>query len=355
MNKTVLWWGKYDSNYSRNRIMWYAFDRLGWTIRTFQPRNTKWGYVEARLRRILPTDILFVPCFCQKDIDSALRYGRCHNIPVLIDPLISLYDSRVFERKTISPNSRKARQLLKWEFSAFSRADGVIADTEAHGRYYSEMLGVDRKKIHIIPVGAEESLFYPEKAEKDINQPVRVLFYGSFLPLHGVEVIADAILCYQGPSIDWYLLGGTGAQRQAECVQALSGLDNVTFEQNIPYEKLPRRIHQADILLGVFGSSEKTKRVIPNKVYQSIACGKPVITCDAPYPDDLVNGWDSGVLRIPAGNPQKLADMAAQLASEPNELKKMGKNARKTYEKYFRNEIIINALASALNNTLRGA
>lgn len=349
-----MWWGKYDPDYSRNRIMWHAFDKLGWTIRTFRPRNTEWGYVEARLRRISPTDLLFVPCFCQKDIDAALRYGHYYNIPVLIDPLISLYDSRVFERKTINPDSRKARRLLKWEFSAFSRADGVIADTEAHGRYYSEMLGVDREKIHIIPVGAEESLFYPAKTVKGINQPVQVLFYGSFLPLQGVEVITDAILCYQGPSIAWCLLGGTGTQRQAKCAQVLSGLDNVTFEQNIPYEKLARRIHQADILLGVFGSSDKTRRVIPNKVYQSIACGKPVITCDAPYPDDLVNGKDSGIFRVPPGNAAKLADTIAQLASEPNALTITGENARKTYIKYFRNEIIITALASALNNTLRG-
>ena len=87
------------------------------------------------------------------------------------------------------------------------------------------------ERIHVVPVGAEEPLFSPAGFESVVNNPVQVFFYGSFIPLQGVDVIVDAIRCYQGPPVLWCLLGGTGSNRQAECAQALAGFNNVMFEE----------------------------------------------------------------------------------------------------------------------------
>jgi len=352
VKQTVLWWGKFDSGYSRNRIMKNAFVQLGWNIRSFVPRNTRFGYLEARLKRVASAELVFVPCFCQKDIDTAIKFGCHHGIPVMIDPLISLYDSRVFERQTVAEGSSEAKRLLDWERSAFSRADGVIADTVEHGRYYSEVLGVEPGKIQVVPVSAEEELFVPANDERVPQNPIQVLFYGSFIPLQGVDVIVDAIRAYDGPKLNWCLLGGTGSACKQECEQALAGVDNVVFEENIPYASLSARIHQADILLGVFGKTDKTVRVIPNKVYQAIACAKPVVTCDGPYPVELSDENESGIVFVPPGNAKALADTVARLAAEPERLALLGRRARQSYERFFDNRRVCDALGQALNRLM---
>ena len=55
--KTVLWWGRFDPDYSRNRILRQAYAALGWKIADFQPLLSPLGDIEARLRRPARTDV----------------------------------------------------------------------------------------------------------------------------------------------------------------------------------------------------------------------------------------------------------------------------------------------------------
>ncbi len=345
--KTVLWWGNIDQGYSRNRIIKEAFSRLGWHNTFFTPVNRRLAYIEARIKRLSVPGIVFVPCFCLRDIPTAARFARHYGIPLLVDPLISLYDTRVFERKTVTAASYQARRLLKRERSWLARADGVLVDTQAHGRYFAEVLGVSPDKIQAVPVSAEEALFTPAPGERPPHQPVEVLFYGSFIPLQGVEVIVEAIRLYQGPPVNWCFLGGKGSIRQAQCKEQLADYDNVVFEDNLPYPMLPARIHQADILLGVFGVAEKTTRVIPNKVYQALACAKPVITCSGPYPDQVQH--ENGITWVSPGDPAALAAAVASLAAEADHLPEKGRKAKHYYDRCFNNEQVEVNLAKALH------
>lgn len=348
MTQTVLWWGNFDPEYSRNRIIRKAFCQLGWRISEYCPAKPRFSYVKARLKKLAKPDLIFVPCFCQKDIDAALAFGRHHSVPVMIDPLISLYDSRVFERRTVAEDSVAAKRLLELETRTFSAADVVVADTEAHGRYFCETFAVAPSRIQVIPVSAEESVFDIAEQPNPEHELVEVLFYGSFIPLQGVEVIVEAIRCYQGPAVRWCLLGGKNTECRAKAEQALADNPSVAFEDDISYESLPQRIRQADVLLGVFGESDKTARVIPNKVYQSLACGRAVISCDGPYPGALRQSNESGMVLVPAANAVALAEAVAHLAADPSGLKEMGRQARLSYERYFSNDHVSAALAQAL-------
>jgi len=346
--QTVLWWGNYDAEYSRNRIIRKAFAQLGWQASEYKPQKPRFSYLKARLSGLTKPDLVFVPCFCQKDIDAALNFGRHYNVPVMIDPLISLYDTRVFERKTVAKDSLEASRLLALETRTFSAADVVIADTEAHGSYFCETFGVDAKKIQVIPVSAEESVFTTAEVSNDARDLVEVLFYGSFIPLQGVDVIVEAIQLYNGPSVRWCLLGGKNSQSRLNAEQALKGNASVSFEDDIAYGLLPERIRRADILLGVFGSSAKTTRVIPNKVYQSLACGRPVVSCDGPYPAAMRQAQDSGMRWVPPASAKDLADAVAQLATNPEVLLDMRPQARLSYERYFGNDQVRISLLAGL-------
>jgi glycosyltransferase involved in cell wall biosynthesis len=346
--KTVLWWGRFDPNYSRNRILRQAYAALGWQVIDFHPLFSPLGDLEALLRRLPRTDLVHVPCFRQRDLAAAARYAHRRNIPLLFDPLISAYDKQVFERAKFPEHSAKARQLLAEERALFAKADRVLADTTEHARFFADALGVPRERLHIVYVGAEESLFFPEASPRALNQPLEILFYGSFIPLQGPEGVVEAARLYQGPPVRWVLLGN--GPLRAECERRASGLPHVVFEHWVPYEQLPDRVRRADILLGVFGTTPKAQRVIPNKVFQALACGKPLVTCSAPaYSVELLNIKDSGITWVPANDPASLAHTLASLASDGADLARRGRQARLSYTQFLSQPIIYAQLRTALD------
>ncbi len=329
--KSILWWGRFAPEYSRNRILRSLLEISGFRIFDFRPQISLLGSLQARFAKLEVPDAVWVPAFRQTDFASARHYADKHHIPLIFDPLISAWDKKVFERKKYSESDIRARRLLNWERSLFSRADLVIADTELHAQFFVEKLGVERHKVSVIPVGAEEQLF-TEQPFKPIADRPEILFYGSFIHLQGPEVIIEA--ARQVPQARWTMLG-EGPLKEI-CQKKGDAHAHIHFEDWIPYETLPERIGKADILLGIFGSSQKPGRVIPNKAYQSLACGRPLITRQsAAYPTDLQQHSESGLVFIPPGDPDALAAAAKNLVSQPEQLPAMGKSARLSYDRFF--------------------
>lgn len=345
--RTVLWWGRFDPDYSRNRILRQAYTALGWRIIDFHPLLSPLADLEAALRYLPRADLVHVPCFRQRDIAAAHRYAHRCGIPLLIDPLISTYDKQVFERDKFPPEHARAQRLLRKEQKLFQLADAVLADTPEHARFFAGTLDVQTDRLHVVYVGAEESLFVPGEPRAP-GQPLEVLFFGSFIGLQGPEVIVDAARRYHGPPVRWTLLGN--GPLRARCEQNARGLENIVFEDWVPYRQLAGRIRRADILLGVFGVSAKAGRVIPNKVFQALACGKPLVTRSAPaYPEALRDAADGGIRWVPAADAAALADTVAALAAHPERLESLGAEARRSYERHFSAQALTAQLRSALS------
>ena len=346
-----IWWGRFDADYSRNRVLREILARSGWKLVDFRPKLSCWGDLEAQLKKLPTADLVWVPCFRQRDLVAAVRWGQRKKIPVVFDPLISAYDKQVFERRKFSAESYKAKKLLRWERGLFSAADLVIADTWEHARFFTDTLGVTHKRVAVVPVGAEEGLFCPADGPVETAAVPRVLFYGSFLNLQGPETIVQAARLYQGQPVLWQMIGEGPLLEQ--CQQQAADLENVEFHDWVPYADLPEQIRRADILLGVFGTSEKAGRVIPNKVYQALACGKPLITRSAAaYPDTFHNNDDLGISWVEPGNPQQLAHKVAELIAARESFSAIGQQARQTYESHFSMTSISAKLSSALHPLL---
>lgn len=344
--RTVLWWGRFDADYSRNRILRGILVELGWRIVDFHPRFSTLADWEARFKRMTKPDLVWVPCFRQRDLAAASRWARAKNVPLLFDPLISSYDKQVFERAKVAENSAKAKKLLNRERNLFRCADILLADTREHARFFSEVLGSRADRVHVVFVGAEEALFKPGPARaKAPGETLEVLFFGSFIPLQGAAVIIDAARCYQGPPVRWTLIGA--GPELAACKAAAQSLANVHFEPWVDYLILPERIRQADILLGVFGVTQKAGRVIPNKVFQALACGKPLISRSAPaYPDTLADA--PGLTWVPPGDPAALARAVADLAEHAANLPELGRQAREIFDQHFSGARLTGDLSRAL-------
>ena len=345
--RLALWWGRSDPNYSRNRILRQALHDLGWLVSDFLPRFSTIADWEAAWCRMPRPALVWVPAFRQRDVAAASRWCRRRGVPLLFDPLISAYDKQVFERAKFAPNSVGAERLRHREARQFRAADLLLADTPGHATFFAEAFEVPPDRIRVVPVGAEEPLFGPAPAgaANPREAPFEVLFYGSFIGLHGVETIARAARLYDGPPVRWHFMGA-GPQRAA-CEVLAAGLPNVVFDDWNPYTERPKTIWQSDLVLGVFGTTAKAERVIANKVFQALACGRPVLSRDsAAYPAGAAaNG---GLILIPPGNPAALAQVVGDLARKREGLAARNLAARNLFEAHFSRARIAEALKTAL-------
>ncbi|SDK61682.1 Glycosyltransferase involved in cell wall bisynthesis [Methylophilus rhizosphaerae] len=341
----VIWWGHSDLNYSRNRICRQLLQSLGYELIDFSPHISALADIEAHLIGLPLADLVWVPCFRHRDVVAATRWARQKHIPVLFDPLISAWQKRVYERRKYAAGSAAAQRWLAREIRWLQAVDMVLLDTEPQRQMFIQRFKLEPAKTACVYVGAEQPLFAPLAVVKQPSGPVEVLFYGSFIALHGVNTVIEAARLLAGqPHIQWVLLGEGSAKASAQ--QQAAGLTNVSFESSVPYAQLPRRIAQADIVLGVFGDSQKSSQVIPNKVFQALACARPVITrTSLAYPTEDSRLLKGGLVQIEAANPVALAQAVAQWASCSREQRSP---ARAVYDTYFSEVKLQQQLLAAL-------
>ena len=234
------------------------------------------------------------------DLPAARRAAR--GGPVIFNPLVSLADTLVSDRARFQPGSLPARALSFVDRRALRAADVVVADTEQHARFLAEL--ADLERVEVCFVGAEERIFRPGSP----GAFTHALFVGKLIPLHGLKTILEAARL--APELTFRVVG-TGQ---------LDGLlegrpSNVEWVPWIEYELLAGELHVAGAALGIFGSSDKAARVIPNKAFQALACATPLVTADTPAARELLVDGESALL-VPPGDAQALANALRRLSSD---------------------------------------
>jgi glycosyltransferase involved in cell wall biosynthesis len=253
------------------------------------------------------------------DLPAARRVA--HGRPVLFNPLVSLHETLVEDRARFTPRSAAARALRRVDRSALRRADLVVADTQQNARHLAGLGELRHEQLAVCLVGAEERLFRP-----GWKPPERfhALFVGKLIPLHGLETILAAARLV--PSIPFRLVGSG----QLDAL-LLERPPNVEWVEWVDYERLPEEIHRAGCVLGVFGTSAKAGRVIPNKAFQALACGAPLVTADTPAARELLRAGESALL-VPPGDAEALAAAISRLAAEPELAARLGAGGHAAYQ-----------------------
>lgn len=143
---------------------------------------------------------------------------------------------------------------------------------------------------------------------------LKVLFWGNYIPLQGVDTIvrAAALLHNRRSSVHIDLIGDGQTWPQVQALATTLSIPNVTFFGRQPLVDLPARMRTADVCLGIFGATDKAQRVIPNKLYAAVAMAKPVITADTPAVRELFTNRQD-VLLCRSGSPEDLADKIEML------------------------------------------
>jgi glycosyltransferase involved in cell wall biosynthesis len=233
--------------------------------------------------------------------DLATARWNARGAPIVFNPLVSLYDTFVDDRARFAPRSVAGRALRAADRLAFRAADVVVADTAANASFFASL---GARRVETCFVGAEERVFTPGPAARE---PTHVLFVGKLIPLHGLETILAA--AERASEVPFRVVGSGQLEPLLRRRPA-----NVEWVQWVAYEDLPRELHAAGVALGVFGTSAKATRVIPNKVFQALATRTPVVTADTPAARELLD--DDSALLVPPGDPDALAAAIRSLVGD---------------------------------------
>jgi glycosyltransferase involved in cell wall biosynthesis len=332
----VLYFGTYERDYPRNAQVISCLRSAGVDVReshvsVWEGQRHKFSPGIRALARMLgaearlalasaeDADALVVGYPGHLDMTAAKRVARGR--PIVFNPLVSLEDTLVTDRRLVQTRSAAARAIRRVDRHAFRSAHLVVADTAAHARYFGDRFELAADRLDVCFVGAEDRLFRPGPRQAGAFD---VLFVGKLIPLHGLEtILAAAALC---PEIEFRVVGSG----QLEHLLATRP-ENVRWERWVEYEDLPELYRSSGCSLGIFDRGDKAARVIPNKAYQSLATATPLITADTPAARELLEDGRDALL-VPPGDPDALAAAVRRLAAHVDLRERIASGGRATYE-----------------------
>jgi len=332
--------GTYTSTHPANRLLAHAFTAAGCELsvcheplwertrdkmasffgaRSLARLGVAYAAAAARLarrwRQLVPPDVIVTGFNGQLDVLLARRLaGR--RARIVFAPLVTLTETLVDDRRVYRRGGVKARLAARLDRRTLRAADLVLLDTEMHRAYVAERLD-GRARTATLYVGAERIFTPGPERTPSAGEPLRVLFYGQYVPLHGARTIVEAAALL-GPSSGIELtMIGTGPERGAvEELAHARDCTHVRFIDWVPYDELPQCLRDCDVALGIFGTTAKTKIVIPTKVYQAAATGCAVVTGETPAIREVFTPG-THLVTVPRGDPGALAIALRQLRDDP--------------------------------------
>jgi len=351
----ALYLGTYDRASPRNTQVVSCLRRAG--VDVVERHRQVWGRhnwspglgslarlarAELALARFDPgdADVLVVGYPGHADMVAAKRVAAGR--PIVFNPLVSLRDTLIDDRGVVSRRSLRAAALRSLDRRAFRGADLVVADTRAHAAYFQDAFGLASERVAVALVGAEDSLFHPAETKP---AGFHVLFVGKLIPLHGLETILAAARLV--PEVRFVVVGE--GQLASLLAHPPPNVEHVPW---LDYRGLPDAYRRAGCALGVFGTGAKAARVIPNKVFQALACARPVITADTAAARELLADGENALL-VPAGDPRALASAIRRMVEDRGLANRIGDAGRRTYEMQASESVLGARWRSLLEGALR--
>ena len=231
------------------------------------------------------------------------------------------------------PRTRKLHGFFTWVMeSQLKWSSAVVAVTQGLADM-SRAITDPNKHIAVIPNGANIDQFTPNAAKADNNFTADLpkkfmVFFGTMAPWQGIGTVLGALDDPAWPKGVHAVFAGDGVERPA--VEATAArLDHAHYLGRVPYDLLPSVVARAE---GAFVCTENLEgRAItglaPLKMFESLACGIPVIASEQPYQADVVRDGECGLV-VESGDAFAVAQAVATLMKNKAKRTKMGKNAR---------------------------
>lgn len=232
---------------------------------------------------------------------------------------------------------RPAEKLEKFLYHV---ADRIVAVTHGFCEHI-QSVGIPREKICWIPNGTMTDIFHPKRTDKDLR--VRLGLNGklvvTFAGTHGIAqglpaVIEAARLLGERSDIVFFFIGEGPVKAHLIRLARAYALKNLIFHAQVPLEQIAPYLNMSDILLVPLKNDEVFNSFIPSKMFDFMACAKPVLLSVPGEAKAILEKARAG-LSIKPGDPRALAEGILNLAEDEKLRRNLGKNGRKFVLEHF--------------------
>jgi glycosyltransferase involved in cell wall biosynthesis len=355
----ICYFGTYRANYARNRLM---IDRLrDQNIEVTECHETLWSGIEDReqvasggwkkpafwwrlistyallLRQYLRVgsyDVMIVGYPGQPDMLLARILSWIRRKPLVWDVLMSIY-LIALERKLDQRSPITTRLIRKLEHFACHLPDLLILDTQEYANWFQSTYHVAAERIRLLPLGADDRVFKPSEAPHSTDDIFRCIYYGTFIPNHGVQTIIEAArLLIENQQIHFELIGRGPQYDRIVSLAHKYELKNVSFAGWMETPALVSCLSGADIILGTFGKTPQALMTMQNKIYESMAMAKPVINGHSPVMESTLQQGET-IYLCKREDPSALARAILTLYQDADLREKLSRQGNAYYLQHF--------------------
>jgi glycosyltransferase involved in cell wall biosynthesis len=250
-------------------------------------------------------------------------------------------------------------KLSLWlEGFLYRHADQVVVNSPG---YIAHVTGRGAQRVELIPNGADPQMFDPADQGTSFRSANRladkyvVLYAGAHGMSNDLSVVLEAAKILQDAPVTLEVMVtflGDGKEKPALQKQAADmGLSNVLFLPPVAKTEMAAALAGADACLAILKPIEEYKTTYPNKVFDYMAAGRPVVLAIDGVIRQMVEAAHCGVFAQP-GDPAALAQAIRQLAADKVASRQMGLTGRAYLEQHFSRSVVAEKLAGILENML---
>jgi len=346
MKKSLLVVGIRLREYPRNVVLLNALTEVFGTTEVSLNNLSQLGLLKVLFSYRNNVDGVMLVQPAQRFAPALLVFRMVSGMTIIGDAFTSIYDTLVNDRALARKWSLKAAYYFVLDMIFVQACDTLIFDTEEHKDFFVNTFRIKRRCV-IVPVSIDMEAMKNITAEPlpTWNESYfRVLFWGYYIPLQGVEyIIRAAVVLKDHPHIRFTLLGGGQTKNEmVELVATMGVKKNIAFLPPVEHEELLRYTKGADLMLGIFGKSEKAGRVIPNKIIESAALGVPIVTGRS-TPVERFFEEGENIFFCNMSDPEDLAKVILK-AYNTKDLARIGRGGQEVVSRHFSTEHLCHIL-----------
>jgi len=341
-----------EASYSRTHNMLAALIKAGFEVETCLPPDKSFRHYPSLILKFLRKkrgcDLIVVGFYGQLLMPFVRLLTRK---PILFDVYISTFGTMVHDREAAAATSWKAKLYWLCDHLSMRLADRIILETRDHIRGYEREYCMPAAKFEQMFLVADDSVIYP-RPQQNTNGKFLVHFHGEYAPFHGVQYIFRAAKLLENENVHFQIIGkGITYAHDRKLADELQ-LENITFIDWVPYNELADYMSRAEVCLGFFGDNPRTLRVLTNKVIETIAVKRPLIsTKNAPVQELLEDG--ESALLIERANPEALAGAIRSLKNDPALRARIAENGYQVFLKHCTQQVFAARLKTIIEEMIR--